>query len=86
VNRSYGYVDGRRRVTVFFVKKRGGRDFGLKDVGARTLTTQSPAATYAEIGPSRYRSAQAQARKRKNPPPSAGPKELTETAPPAIRN
>jgi hypothetical protein len=66
-------------------RKRGCRDFGLKDVGARTPTIQSPAATYADIGPSRCRSAQVQAQNA-NPSPSAGPKELTETTPPPTRN
>jgi hypothetical protein len=57
VNRSCSCVDGQGRVTVF--EKRGARDFGLRDAGAllRTPTIQSPTATYAEIGPSRRRSA-----------------------------
>lgn len=55
----------RRRASCDSFRKKGCRDFGLKDVGARTPTIRSPAATYADTGPSRCRSAQVQAHKRR---------------------
>jgi hypothetical protein len=87
VNRSCSCVDGCRRVTVF--EKRGGRDFGLQDARSllRTPTIQYPTATYAEIGPSRRRSASSPGTQTQTQTPRLWSGELTETLLPArLRN